>query len=63
MLIRWAAGFFVVALIAAVFGYSGLASGLMGIAKFICFIFVVLFVLAFLAHLFRGRGPDQGEGE
>jgi uncharacterized membrane protein YtjA (UPF0391 family) len=50
-MLRWAAIFLVIALIAALFGYGGLVSAMVGIAKFICFVFVVLFALALLGLL------------
>jgi uncharacterized membrane protein YtjA (UPF0391 family) len=53
-MLRWAIGFFIVALIAALFGFGGIALAAAGIAKFIFFIFLVLFVLSLLAHLMRG---------
>jgi uncharacterized membrane protein YtjA (UPF0391 family) len=53
-MLRWAIAFFVVALIAAVLGFGGIAVAAAGIAKFIFYIFVVLFVISLLAHLFRG---------
>jgi uncharacterized membrane protein YtjA (UPF0391 family) len=53
MLIRWAAGFFIIALIAAIFGYGGIANDMAAIAKVLFFLFVVVFVVTILAHLFR----------
>jgi uncharacterized membrane protein YtjA (UPF0391 family) len=53
MLLRWAIGFFIVALIAAVLGFGGIAVAAAGIAKIIFYLFVVLFALALLGHFFR----------
>jgi uncharacterized membrane protein YtjA (UPF0391 family) len=53
-MLRWAIAFFVVALIAAVLGFGGIAVAAAGIAKFIFYIFAVLFVISLLAHLFHG---------
>jgi len=53
-MLRWAFGFFVVALIAAVLGFGGIAVAAAGIAKVFFYIFLVLFVISLLAHLFRG---------
>ena len=53
MLLRWAIGFFIVALIAAILGFGGVAVAAAGIAKIIFYLFVVLFVLALLGHFFR----------
>ena len=53
-MLRLAVGFFIVALIAAVLGFGGLAATAAGIAKLIFYIFLVLFVVSLLAHLTRG---------
>jgi uncharacterized membrane protein YtjA (UPF0391 family) len=44
-MLRWALGFFVVALLAALFGFTEIASGAASIAKFLFFLFLVGFVL------------------
>ena len=54
-MLRWALGFFVVALIAALLGFGGIAAAAAGIAKFIFGIFVILFIASLLAHLLRGN--------
>jgi len=54
-MLRWAIGFFIVALIAAALGFGGIAAAAAGIAKFIFYIFVILFVASLLAHLLRGN--------
>ena len=54
-MLRWALGFFVVALIAALLGFGGIAAAAAGIAKFIFSIFVILFIASLLAHLLRGN--------
>ncbi len=49
--------FFIIAIIAALFGFGGIAEGATSIAKVLFFIFIVLFVLSLVAGLFRrGRG-------
>jgi len=55
-MLRYALIFFVVALIAALFGFGGIAAGATEIAKVLFFIFVVLFVISLVAGLVR-RGP------
>lgn len=52
-MLRWALAFFVVALIAAVFGFTGVALASAGIAKILFFIFLVLFLLSLVGHLLR----------
>ena len=55
-LLRWALIFLVVALIAGVLGFGGIAGASMQIAQVLFFVFVVLFVVSLIAHLVRGRG-------
>lgn len=55
-MLRFALGFFIVALIAALFGFGGIAAGAVEIAKFLFYVFVVLFVVSLLVGLLR-RGP------
>ena len=52
-MLYWAAIFFAVALIAALFGFTGIAVAAAEIAKVLFFIFVVLFVISLVAGLFR----------
>jgi uncharacterized membrane protein YtjA (UPF0391 family) len=52
-MLRWALGFFVIALFAALLGFTGIAVASAGIAKIIFFIFLILFVVSLLGHLFR----------
>lgn len=47
-MLRWAVTFLVIAIIAAVFGFGGIAAAATDIAKILFFIFIVLFVLAFI---------------
>jgi uncharacterized membrane protein YtjA (UPF0391 family) len=54
-MLRWAIGFFIVALIAAVLGFGGIAAAAAGIAKLIFYVFVILFIASLLAHLLRGQ--------
>lgn len=52
-MLRWALAFFVIAIIAAVFGFGGIAVAAAGIAKILFFIFIVLFLAALLGGLVR----------
>jgi len=58
-MLYWSVTFFIIALVAAIFGFGGIASGAMDIAKVIFFIFLVLFAISVLMRLFRrgGSGP------
>jgi uncharacterized membrane protein YtjA (UPF0391 family) len=51
MMLRWALGFFVIALIAAVLGFGGIAVAAAGIAKIIFYISLVLFLVSLIGHL------------
>lgn len=53
---RWAIIFLVVALVAAVLGFGGIANFSFEIAKFVAIIAVILFVVALVMGGLRGRG-------
>jgi uncharacterized membrane protein YtjA (UPF0391 family) len=48
VMLYWAAVFFVIALIGAVLGFSGIAAGAAGIAKILFFVFLVLGALSLI---------------
>ncbi|MFZ0520844.1 MAG: DUF1328 family protein [Candidatus Acidiferrales bacterium] len=52
-MLRWALAFFIIALIAAVLGFGGIAVAAAGIAKILFFIFLVLFLVALVSGLMR----------
>lgn len=54
-MLRWAATFFIIAVIAAIFGFGNIAAGAAAIAKILFFIFIVAFILviAFGASIFK----------
>ena len=56
-MLGWAITFFIIALIAALFGFGGIAAAASGIAQVLFFIFLVLFVVSLIFHLVRGRSP------
>ena len=47
--------FFVLAVISAFLGFGGLAASFAGVAKFLTFVFVVLFIVTVLRSLVTGR--------
>ena len=47
-MLKWAAIFLVISIIAAIFGFGGIAEGAASIAKVLFFIFIVLFVLTLI---------------
>ena len=54
-MLSWAITFFIIAIIAAVFGFTGIAATASGIAKILFFIFLFLFVAFAIANLVTGR--------
>jgi uncharacterized membrane protein YtjA (UPF0391 family) len=53
VMLSWALAFFIVAIIAAVFGFTGIAAGAAEIAKILFVVFVVLFLVSLVAGLLR----------
>jgi uncharacterized membrane protein YtjA (UPF0391 family) len=47
-MLSWAVTFLIIALVAAVFGFGGIASGATSIAQILFFVFLVLFVVSLL---------------
>ena len=54
-MLYWSLMFLIVALVAAVFGFGGIASTAAGIAQILFVIALVLFVISLFAGLRRGR--------
>jgi uncharacterized membrane protein YtjA (UPF0391 family) len=54
-MLSWALSFFILALIAAVFGFGGIASASAGIAKLLFFLFLILFIVSLVSG--RTTGP------
>ena len=52
-MLHYAAVFFVIALIAAVFGFGGIAAGAVGIAKILFFVFLIGAAISLLLGLTR----------
>ena len=55
MLLKWALIFFVLALVAALFGFGGIAVGAAAIAKVLFIGFIILAALMLIARFARGR--------
>ena len=53
-MLGWALFFFLVAIVAAVFGFGGIAIAAAGIAKILFFVFLVLFVASLIFYLVSG---------
>ena len=56
-MLGWAITFLLVALVAAVFGFGGIAGTAVEIAKLIFFVAIVLFAISAVIGLLRGRSP------
>ena len=54
-MLYYAAIFFVISLVAALFGYGGIAASAVGIAKILFIVFLVLLVVSFIIRAFQGR--------
>jgi uncharacterized membrane protein YtjA (UPF0391 family) len=52
-MLHWAAVFFVIAIIAAIFGFGGIAAGAVEIAKILFFISIVVFAVTLVLGLLR----------
>lgn len=50
-MLRWAVIFLVIALVAALFGFTGIAVAAAGIAKFLFFLFLVMCLIFFVLGL------------
>ena len=61
-MLGWAIGFFVAAIVAAIFGFGGVATAFIGIAQLLFWVFVILFVVSLLFGLFAGATHTDGVG-
>jgi uncharacterized membrane protein YtjA (UPF0391 family) len=52
-MLRWAVIFFVVALIAAAFGFLGIAAAAVDVARVLFYIFLILFLISLVGGLVR----------
>jgi uncharacterized membrane protein YtjA (UPF0391 family) len=52
-MLYWALMFFIVALVAALFGFTGISLAAAGVAKILFFVFLVLFLVSLIAHAAR----------
>ncbi len=52
-MLRWAATFFVIAIVSAVLGFGGIAAGASEIARILFFVFLIVFVLTLITGLTR----------
>ncbi len=53
-MLYWALVFFIVSLVAGIFGFGGIASATAGIAQILFYVFLVFFVVTLIAGLAGG---------
>jgi len=58
-MLNWIITFFVLAIVAAIFGFGGLAGTFAGVARLLVLVFVVLFVASLLYSIITGRKPPS----
>lgn len=54
-MLSWALAFFILALVAAVFGFGGIAASAVGIGKILFVVFLVLALASAVGGYWRGR--------
>lgn len=54
-MLHYAVVFFVIAIVAALFGFTGVAAGAVEIAKILFFIFIVLAAITLIVHMIRDK--------
>ncbi len=52
-MLKWAVIFFVIALVAAVLGFSGIAAGASEIARILFFVFIAIFLVSLIMGMMR----------
>ena len=57
-MLNYVVTFFILAVIAAIFGFGGLAASFAGIAKFLALLFVVLFLASLVYSMVTGRSAN-----
>ena len=54
-MLSWSITFFIIAIVAAVFGFGGISAAATGIAKILFFVFLILFVVSLIFGRRRPR--------
>lgn len=54
-MLGWAIMFFILAVIAAILGFGGIAASMAWIAKILFFVFLALFVISMVSRAIQGR--------
>lgn len=58
-MLGWAITFFLLAIVAAVFGFGGLAGTFASLAQFLTVLFVVLFIASLVYSMVTGRSAPR----
>ena len=56
-MLNWAFTFLIIAIIAGVFGFGGVAAMSIDFARILFVIFIILFLIASISHALRGKFP------
>jgi uncharacterized membrane protein YtjA (UPF0391 family) len=54
-MLQWALAFLILALVAAFFGFAGVAAASAGVAKILFYVFVIIFAVTLLAGVLESR--------
>ncbi|MCA9282086.1 MAG: DUF1328 domain-containing protein [Phycisphaeraceae bacterium] len=54
-MLRWAVIFFIVAIIAAIFGFGNISAAATDIARILFYIFIVIFLISLVLGLAKGK--------
>lgn len=58
-MLQWAVTFLIVALVAAVLGFGGIAALSVEAARILFGVFIILFLITAVMHLMRGKSPPM----
>jgi len=50
-MLRWAVAFFIVAIVAAIFGFGDIAAAATGVAKILFYVFLILFLISLISGI------------
>lgn len=56
-MLTWALIFFLIAIVAGIFGFTTISEAAVGIARVLFFLFLVVFIIFLVLGLFGGQGP------
>lgn len=54
-MLKWVVIFFIIAIIAGIFGFGNISAAAVSIAKIIFFIAIIIFLISLIAHLFNRK--------